>query len=79
MIVVVAGYDEVVRRLGDDPIFEDQLAHDPRAALDGYTLTVEELTALAQLVEAVTARLALPDQRRSRAGFFALLSGAPAR
>ena len=72
----MAGLDEVLRRLGDDPAFEDQLALDPRSALHGYALSAEDLTALAQHLEPATARLDDLDQRRSRAGFFALLSGA---
>ena len=72
----MAGFDDVVGRLGDDPAFEDELARDPRAALAALNLNVEELTTVAHLVEAATARLDLDDQRRSRAAFFALLSTA---
>ena len=72
--VDVSGFDDVVRRLGDDAGFQELLARDPRAALDVYGLDVDELTALARLVEPATARLDADAQRRSRAGFFALLS-----
>lgn len=72
----MAGFDDLVRRLGDDPVFHDEVARDPRAKLSGYGLTGDELTALARLVEPATATLPLLDQRRSMAGFFALLSQA---
>lgn len=70
----VAGFDDLVRRLGEDPVFRAEVARDPRAKLSGYGLTVDELTELARIVEAETAALPLLDQRRSKAGFFALLS-----
>lgn len=73
-MAVVAGFEDLVRRLGDDPVFHDEVARDPRAKLTGYALNVDELTELARLVEAATASLPPLDQRRSRAGFFALLS-----
>lgn len=78
---VVAGLDDLTRRLADEPAFADEVARDPMAALADYELTVEELTELARWreVEAATARLAVPDQRRTRAGFFALLTVAPPR
>ena len=72
----MAGLDDVVRRLEDDPAFEDEIASDPRGTLAGFTLDVDELTTVARRVEAATARLEPADQRRSRAAFFALLSTA---
>ncbi len=63
-----------MRRLGDDPVFHDEVVRDPRAKLTGYGLNLEELTELARLVAPATEALPVLDQRRSKAGFFALLS-----
>jgi hypothetical protein len=70
----MGGFDDLVRRLGDDRDFADEVARDPRTKLAGHSLTVDELTELARLVAPATEALPLLDQRRSKAGFFALLS-----
>ena len=71
----MAGIEEAMDRLALDPNFRDALHRDPRAALDGYDLSADDLERLAgQLMTDVEpksgrpSKAALLDLLRDRAG-----------
>lgn len=66
--------DEVLERLRSDKDFRVHLEHDPRAALDGYDLTTDELTRLAAQVVADHHAEDPIARRTAQAGFFALFA-----
>lgn len=71
----MAGFDEAMERLVNDPRFRGQLSEDPASALSEYDLSSEEAallgTGLAESVGQSTV-----EQRTSKAGLAGLLSSA---
>ena len=66
--------DTVLERLAEDAAFRTLLVRDPKAALDGYELSGDDLQLLVQRVRTDQEGLDPAGQRASKAGFFALFS-----
>lgn len=71
--------DAVLERMSHDGGFRDAVVRDPRAALAGYALSADELRELTNRLADDHESLDPVEQRTSKAGLFALFSGALAR
>lgn len=71
--------EAVLLRLDADPMFKAAVVRDPRAALAEFDLPAEDLRRLTEHLADEHEVLDPVEQRTSKAGLFALLSGARAR
>lgn len=71
--------DAVLERMSHDGGFRDAVVRDPRGALAGYALSADELRELTTRLADDHESLDPVEQRTSKAGLFALFSGALAR
>ena len=71
--------DAVLERMSHDGGFRDAVVRDPRAALAGYALSADDLRELTTRLADDHESLDPVEQRTSKAGLFALFSGALAR
>ncbi len=70
----MAGIDDVLERLLTDTSFAHLLARDPASALDGYSLSQDDLKLLSTQVSFDPGALSLVEERISKAGVFGLLT-----
>jgi hypothetical protein len=68
------GIEDALARLTTDPAFKAQLATDPKSALAGYELSADDLSLLANRVDANNHGKSVVEQRTSKAGFFGLFA-----